>query len=146
MSDFWQRHQRRKGQSALANNVTFLLFNVFEPLYLFETIKKFHRFIFSKINQHYKVEDIYISWVEANLLLGIPTTHACSFVKSKSQQTFSYQAITLAIMPLSAASIMIPAVRGAFLSRTSAAMTVAFRHMSAAPALDYVKVRSLICV
>lgn len=42
-------------------------------------------------------------------------------------------------MPLSAASIMIPAVRGAFLSRTSAAMTVAFRHMSAAPALDYVK-------
>ena len=48
----------------------------------------------------------------------------------------------LAIMPFSAAaSVMIPALRGALLSRTTvAATTVAFRHMSAGPGFDYVKV------
>ena len=48
----------------------------------------------------------------------------------------------IAIMPFSAAaSIMIPAVRGALLSRTATcASTIAFRHMSAGPGFDYVKV------
>ena len=46
-------------------------------------------------------------------------------------------------MPLSAAvSVMIPAARGALLSRASpaASMTIAFRNMSSNPAFDYVKV------
>ena len=48
-------------------------------------------------------------------------------------------------MPFSAAaSALLPAVRGALLSRTaaSAANAIAFRHMSAGPGFDYVKVNS----
>ena len=44
-------------------------------------------------------------------------------------------------MPFStAATVMIPALRGALLSRTATSATVAFRHMSAGPGFDYVKV------